>query len=328
MKNSITFRALALALSLTLISGNMAFASQKTETDVHEVRTNNSYSVRQDGIIPGAHWDKDPAGWRYLDADGTPLVGYFYDSTGDMYYSGPTGFIIKNSKDPWGQDYNNQGELINSGYRYDASRFRELSTKLESGSNVYFDTLDELHDFIEYYGKVYNYGRQNLTFKTFKKRKLNSKGDTVKEEFFVNNSLNMIYDRDDILHDLEGLFPEHLVGATLEEKVRDAAQKVDKVFNLDESDLNRTMKEAIQLRSGCCWHIVRATQFLFDRDNIPYEIVTGKSYGVSHIWFRFTDEAGNRIYSDPTLAASGLNGYDIIDYRVYKDNYKNYKFFG
>ena len=79
---------------------------------------------------------------------------------------------------------------------------------------------------------------------------------------------------------------------------------------------------------GGCWHFIKVSQFLLEREGIHHEIVTGTSYGVPHIWLRVKDESGKWIYCDPTFTASGIPGYTQINWRVYMDNYRVYRFFG
>lgn len=321
-------KIIVLALAMSLAFNNTALANGYTSaSEVSGVKSNEEYIGGTADYILGAHWKNAPGGWQYLDENGNPILGYFNDITGEFYYSGDNGYIITNEYDIYGQYHDSKGKVDNSGYNYDRARFEALSAELETGNNIYFDTIAELDDFIEYYGKSYNLGKQLLSFKTFVKKKYNSKYEVVSTKYFINNSLNTIYNRDQVILKMDALFPEGLVGNTVEEKVNFACELIKSRFKLDESDLNRSMKDALDMKSGCCWHVVKIMQRLLDRSGIEYEIISGKAYGNNHIWFRVKDENGNWIYSDPTFHVNGLNGYSVIDYRIYKDNYKNYTFF-
>lgn len=296
-----------------------------------DLQSNESYSVNPSEVMKLRHWDKKPSGWRYLDENNKPILGYFYDTSGNFFYAKDTdGFIIENGYDIWGQYYNKDGYINISGYKYNTdNRYEALAKQLENGDNVYMNTQDEIKDFIEYYGKAYNMSKQTLNFRIYsKKTRSKTNGKVIKEEYFVNNSLNTIYNRDEVIDAINSLFPEHLVGDSLREKVKYAANYVANTLIGDDSDLNMTLLDAITNKKGCCWHFVKVMQHLLERDGINCEIITGKAYGVSHIWLRVKDENGAWIYSDPTFVSNKMLGFDDIDYRIYKDNYRVYNFFG
>lgn len=313
------------AFIATCIS-NKAYANP-VSTPTEESVDTDRYSLTPSDIFQNRTWERKPGGWRYLDIDGKAITGHFFDNNGDMYCAKENGYIIMNGYDEYGQYYDSEGRLYNAGYSQPSSAYNNLSEQLESGNNVYFKTSEDLYEFMEYYGKVYNIGGQNLSFKEFEKRKLSRTGNIISEEHFINNSLNKMYDREKNKALLQERFPERLVGNNIAEKLNSLCEAV-KIIKYNEKKITIPLEECLTSMEGGCWHFIKVSQFLLEREGIHHEIVTGTSYGVPHIWLRVKDESGKWIYCDPTFTASGIPGYTQIDWRVYMDNYRVYRFFG
>lgn len=330
MTKTFRFRLIAAAVFVIVMTeGTLnSYAGIETSEIESSLQSNESYSVNPSDIVNKRHWDKKPSGWRYLDENNKPIIGYFYDTTGDFFYAKDDGFILEDAYDIWGQYYSKDGYIDISGYNYDTD-YIELSRKLEAGDNIYFDTVSEVKDFIEYYGKAYNMSKQTLNFKVYKKKKkVKATGKVIKEEYFINNSLNTIYDRDDIIKEVDTMFPERLIEGTVSQKISAVEALIASRMHVDNSNLDMSLSDALKEKKGCCWHFVKIAQQLLERDGIACEIITGKAYGISHIWLRVLNENGAWIYSDPTFVANNMHEFDNIDYRVYKDNYRVYNFFG
>lgn len=316
-------RLLMLSTIITLGCCTITFANYKDFVDL----TTKNYNLSPEDAKEHSFWKQSPGGWQYYDCHGDLVTGYFFDARGDFYYAKEDGYILLSDKDIWNQEYGQDGRLINAGYSgYNNDYFKEKCLELESGSNVEFSTLAELYDFIEFYGKEFNVGSQSLVFRAYKKKSLNELGEVKSITYFTNNSRNTLYSRDKTMDLFNKKFTENLVGNTVKEKLKSACDSV-KIIQYSDKHLGVSMETALTENKGGCWHLAKLVHLLLERDGIVSEVVTGKSYGVPHMWLRVRDENNNWIYCDPTYYVNGLEEYLSVDYKVYTDNYRTNRFF-
>lgn len=333
MRKFISRSILLAALMMSLNASNIVYGAEitkdKTEQSSEAGEKEKELGEKTSSLyVDGdkVKWVEMPGGYIGYDYMGNVMTGYFFDDFGDYYYAGENGYIKTGTKDIWNQEYGSDGRLANPGYNWNVDLYREKSIQLEAGYNVEFESLSDLYNFTEYYGKEYNLGKQTLSFKYYKKTVLNNKDKKISTKFFTNNSLNEYYNREEVITALNNKFNTPLIGNTILEKVKDACDKV-KVINYSEENKSSSTLDMIGTNTGGCWHFAKVVHHLLGREGIYSEIVTGRSYGESHMWLRIRDENNKWVYCDPTYYASGLEEYLNIDYKIYCDNYRTYRFF-
>jgi hypothetical protein len=289
--------------------------------------TTDKYLISMSEAIKNSYWEQTETSWIYHNSDGSIATGYFYDMYGDFYYAGPDGSVLINSEDQYGQFYGSDGRVTNYGYTgEDLESFKKKCADLESGKNVEFMKLTDLYDFIEYYGKEYRLGDQKIKFRTYRKRSTNKAGKVVSTKYFINNSDNTVYDRNAILTKMDELFGAELQGDTLIEKLEHACETAS-IIDYDDESITISLEDALDTSKGGCWHLCKIVNYMLTKNGIESELVTGKSYGIPHMWLRLKREDGSWLYCDPTFYINGLHEYLDIDYRIYKDNYRINRFF-
>lgn len=320
-------KGLVVLTFVLMLNCNMySLANTDTNNEIDSIN-NLEYMISPEDAKDKSYWEQLPGGWKYYDCNGDIVTGYFYDKNGDFYYAEEDGYILLNKLDIWGQEYGADGRLVNTGYSgYINGAFDTKCIDLENGVNVEFSNLTELYDFIEYYGKEYNMGSQNLIFRAYKKKKLNAENEIESVTYFTNNSRNELYNRENTIKLFEENFNQGLIGETLEDKLKSACEYA-KVMEYSDEYLGASMEVAITDKKGGCWHLAKIVHYLLDRENIISEVVTGKSYGVPHMWLRVKNTDGSWIYCDPTYYVNGLEEYLNIDYKIYTDNYRTNRFF-
>lgn len=321
------FEVGVIALVLGFTCSSIALAEDSTSNcGEYELSIDNTvYLISPNTAKSESYWEQKDGSWVYHDCTGEIVTGYFFDDKGDIYYADEAGYIKLGQTDEMGQEYGLDGRLINPGYT-DTYDFNTLCIRLEAGENIEFWELNDLYNFLEYYGKEYNINSQALTFSTYKKRKCSEDKNLYHITYFTNNVKNVQYDRVRLLGLLEEVFPERLEGNSLLEKLYDACNKLGRIKYSDEL-IGSTMENALQHEQGGCWHFAKLVHWLLEREGINAEIVTGMSYGVPHMWIRLRDENGAWIYCDPTYYSNGLEEYLNIDYKVYLNNYRVNRFF-
>lgn len=316
-------------IAVVVVSKSTKTYANNNDTDIVKEMNeidNDNYNISLNDALNNGYWEECKDGnWIYHYCDGSIATGYFYDMNGDFYSTEPDGKVFISRHDNDGQYYGPDGKLVNYGYT-DIDGFLDKCKLLESGQNVEFNTLDELFNFVEYYSKEYNLGTQTMNFKTYKKKVLNKNKQVVSTSYFINNSKNSIYNREETEKMLEERFGEPLKSESLKDKIIEVCERV-KCISYDDASISISMIDALKSNKGGCWHMAKAAHFMLAKAGIYSEIVTGKSYGLPHMWLRIKDENGAWIYCDPTYYVNGLPMYGIIDYRVYKDNYRVNRFF-
>lgn len=304
----ITLASVMLSMNFNIIS----FADElNVKPIVKEFLDLKELSMNSDGL----HIVNDNGTLYIKDKEDKLEIGLSYDNNGDLYYTGEDGKLLLNGYNEYGMYFDEYGKYINKSTQ-NKEEYIELSKRFEDGNRVYFNTENELLNFLEYYslqyrlidydGEYYVYTEDNGQYSTAL-----SKGQ--------------YYDREHLRHTIISKFGTLDNEVSDYDKLLDVCKKISSVMEYDLGYTSLSLEKALADNKGVCWHFSKIAKILLDEAGIENEIMIGYYEGNSHMWLRSLID-GKWAYIDPTLAGSAWWSYSNMAYRTFIDSYKPIKY--
>lgn len=292
---------LSVVLNQTVLYTN---ASANTEL------TKEFQDFKKHAIASEALYFEETEGKTYAkDSDGILNYGWQYDANGNLYYINEDTGMIKSAANKDGIYFDENGQYINPSM-VNPELNHELSKRFETGERLYFNSNEELLNFLEYYSAQY---------------RLLDDADGYSIKNYANGSNSIVlpdsekYDREKLKQGILQKFAP-IKGDTPYEKIMDACQKITGSMKYDLSYIDATMWKAISDEKGVCHQYTKILKVLMDEEGITNEIMIGNTNGKGHMWLRcFID--GQWSYVDPTAVQSIWWSYVDIPYRLFVETY-------